>query len=322
MTALPETFLNRYQYDPLDRLVSDHSIQRFYNGNRLATQIQDNRIIGFLEHGAMPLAELKPEGEATLLAIDVNNTVIHSIKPGLIRHQLYCPFGHRPANNGLFSLLGFNGERPDCVTGHYLLGQGYRAYNPVLMRFNSPDNLSPFEKGGLNAYAYCENDPINYADPSGKAKLFLFSRRIFNQSDVSGALSRVKTSLGGVKKIKTAPNRTSTPRASNTPQINTRASHSPPRGRASPLKEPNTLVPVALEPIQAASSQRRTALAPIHNYASAGEWQVKLVPDQSQPAVNRSALQPIYNYAADDEWKIILAPDAIQNDARLIRIEV
>ncbi|MCO8161603.1 RHS repeat-associated core domain-containing protein [Pseudomonas sp. 21LCFQ010] len=62
---------------------------------------------------------------------------------------------------------GFNGELCDPLTGHYLLGNGYRAYNPVLMRFNSPDSLSPFGEGGLNAYAYCQADPVNRIDPNG-----------------------------------------------------------------------------------------------------------------------------------------------------------
>jgi RHS repeat-associated protein len=43
--------------------------------------------------------------------------------------------------------LGFNGEAHDPLTGHYLLGNGHRAYNPVLMRFNSPDTLSLFVPG-------------------------------------------------------------------------------------------------------------------------------------------------------------------------------
>ncbi|MGP5570349.1 RHS repeat-associated core domain-containing protein, partial [Pseudomonas helleri] len=50
---------------------------------------------------------------------------------------------------------------------HYLLGQGYREFNPVLMRFNSPDSWSPFGDGGINAYAYCDNDPLNKVDPTG-----------------------------------------------------------------------------------------------------------------------------------------------------------
>ncbi|MCQ9425345.1 RHS repeat-associated core domain-containing protein [Pseudomonas sp. LJDD11] len=67
---------------------------------------------------------------------------------------------------------GFNGELPDPLTGHYLLGHGYRADNPVLMRFNSPDSLSPFAEGGINAYAYCRGDPVNRCDPTGHADFF------------------------------------------------------------------------------------------------------------------------------------------------------
>lgn len=63
-------------------------------------------------------------------------------------------------------------------TGYYLLGQGYRAYSPVLMRFTSADSWSPFGRGGLNAYAYCLGDPVNAVDPSGHAPWIvkLFSR--------------------------------------------------------------------------------------------------------------------------------------------------
>lgn len=36
------------------------------------------------------------------------------------------------------------------------------------MRFNSPDSLSPFGRGGLNPYAYCLGDPVNFSDPTGR----------------------------------------------------------------------------------------------------------------------------------------------------------
>jgi len=78
----------------------------------------------------------------------------------------YSPFGNTPARSNTL-LPGFNGERLDPVSQTYHLGNGYRTYNPVLMRFNAPDSWSPFGAGGLNPYAYCEGDPINRADPSG-----------------------------------------------------------------------------------------------------------------------------------------------------------
>jgi hypothetical protein len=37
------------------------------------------------------------------------------------------------------------------------------------MRFTSPDSLSPFGLGGVNAYAYVLGDPVNLRDPSGYA---------------------------------------------------------------------------------------------------------------------------------------------------------
>ena len=45
-----------------------------------------------------------------------------------------------------------------------------RYYNPQWRRFISPDDtayLDPESVNGLNLYCYCNNDPINYADPSG-----------------------------------------------------------------------------------------------------------------------------------------------------------
>ncbi|WP_081263218.1 RHS repeat-associated core domain-containing protein [Pseudomonas putida] len=63
--------------------------------------------------------------------------------------------------------VGFNGELLECITGHYLLGNGYRAYSPLLMIFIQPDSWSPFGAGGLNPYCYCVGDPVNYRDPSG-----------------------------------------------------------------------------------------------------------------------------------------------------------
>jgi len=64
-------------------------------------------------------------------------------------------------------LLAFNGERRDPLSGAYHLGNGYRAYNPQLHRFNAPDSWSPFGAGGINPYIFCAGDPINRADPSG-----------------------------------------------------------------------------------------------------------------------------------------------------------
>ncbi|WP_409521262.1 MULTISPECIES: RHS repeat-associated core domain-containing protein [unclassified Pseudomonas] len=83
----------------------------------------------------------------------------------------YTAYGFSAPQQGLASSLGFNGERLNLPAAGYLLGNGYRLYNPQLMRFLTNDNLSPFGRGGLNAYAYCAGDPVNKIDPSGHAPL-------------------------------------------------------------------------------------------------------------------------------------------------------
>ncbi|EJN33569.1 RHS repeat-associated core domain protein-containing protein [Pseudomonas sp. GM78] len=177
MTSSPrETDLCHYHYDPLDRLIS-HALadtprrQSFYCKSRLATEIQGAMCLSIVQQGDQLLAQQQSEGNApdtTLLATDQQRSVLQMVKANHSPQPIaYSPYGHRSAGGGLLSLLCFNGERPDPVTGHYLLGNGYRAFNPVLMRFNSPDNWSPFGKGGLNAYAYCLGDPANRTDNDG-----------------------------------------------------------------------------------------------------------------------------------------------------------
>lgn len=65
------------------------------------------------------------------------------------------------------SVMGFNGERLEPISDTTHLGNGYRAYNPILMRLTCPDSMSPFGGGGVNVYAYCAGDPVNHADPTG-----------------------------------------------------------------------------------------------------------------------------------------------------------
>lgn len=79
----------------------------------------------------------------------------------------YSAYGFREANANM-PALGFTGQRLEKVTGCYPLGNGHRFYSPLLMRFIQADTLSPFSAGGINAYAYCQNDPINRHDPSGR----------------------------------------------------------------------------------------------------------------------------------------------------------
>ena len=51
-----------------------------------------------------------------------------------------------------------------------------RYYDPEIGRFISPDSIeyiTPSEIFGLNLYAYCYNDPVNYVDPTGQLPILL-----------------------------------------------------------------------------------------------------------------------------------------------------
>ncbi|PAV92922.1 hypothetical protein WR25_15519 [Diploscapter pachys] len=83
--------------------------------------------------------------------------------------HVYGPYGFEPPGDHA-ALLGYAGYLRDLEPGCYLLGNGHRLYDTRLMRFASPDALSPFGVGGRNAYAYCEGDPINHVDPVGRGR--------------------------------------------------------------------------------------------------------------------------------------------------------
>ena len=65
--------------------------------------------------------------------------------------------------------IRYRGYYFDAESGLYFLNARY--YNPAWRRFISPDDtsyLDPDTPSGLNLYAYCNNDPVNYSDPSGR----------------------------------------------------------------------------------------------------------------------------------------------------------
>ena len=60
------------------------------------------------------------------------------------------------------NIFKFTGEQYDQLTGQYYLKARY--YNPVIGRFTQMDT---YLGDGLNLYAYVQNNPVRYVDPSG-----------------------------------------------------------------------------------------------------------------------------------------------------------
>ena len=72
--------------------------------------------------------------------------------------------------------IRYRGYYLDIENNFYYLNSRY--YSPELRRFISPDDTAFLDSetpNGLHLYCYCNNDPVNYADPSGH---FLISSAI------------------------------------------------------------------------------------------------------------------------------------------------
>ena len=87
---------------------------------------------------------------------------------GSIRnHYRYSAFGETiTAEETVPNRLRYNGQMADGLTGLYYLRVRY--YNASLGRFTQEDVIY---NDGLNLYAYCNSNPVMYADPSGYASI-------------------------------------------------------------------------------------------------------------------------------------------------------
>ena len=161
----------------------------------------------------------------------------------------YTPYGFLQNDFPHQQLLGFNGELLERYSETYQLGNGYRLYSPVTMRFVAPDSWSPFGKGGVNTYAYCAGDPINNLDPDGHVYVVAQQWRrhaVILTSDaptpqtaqhLNQSLNRQRLQTGG-----NAQPQTQRPRANRNPLANGgRMPFEDPRNPSVPLSEVVTL---------------------------------------------------------------------------------
>jgi RHS repeat-associated protein len=108
-----------------------------------------------------------------------SSSVITDQDGQLVQHLEYLPFGKTQVSTGTDTVSHkFTGKELDASTGLYYYGARY--YDPEIGRFITPDTIvqAPYNPQTLNRYSYCNNNPINYVDPTGHGWWKKFWRKV------------------------------------------------------------------------------------------------------------------------------------------------
>lgn len=185
--------IRKYHYDSLNRqqevILPDGDFQRNrYDAEGLRAEMEENgrlcwflfhqgEIVGelgkgdvlrsryirghgveYIEQEQKQLEVLKDEQKSTVFLLDEDHELMGA--------YAYDGFGNLRTNYGnVDNRILYTGQQYDSLSGQYYLRARY--YSPQLGRFLQEDT---FHGDGLNLYAYCANNAVNYYDPSGYAK--------------------------------------------------------------------------------------------------------------------------------------------------------
>lgn len=124
-----------------------------YSGNIHPLYDYDGNLISYFSFGH------ETGGEKRLLMTDRAGSVRSEISAqGQVSHYLYDVFGLPLADSGKFAFAGKRFDSESC-----LYDFGFRDYCPEYARFSSVDPIHD----GLNWYAYCRGNPVEFYDMSG-----------------------------------------------------------------------------------------------------------------------------------------------------------
>ncbi|WP_421091180.1 RHS repeat domain-containing protein [Pseudochrobactrum sp. MP213Fo] len=179
------TTSTNYIYDAINRLRTQSTGQvdnKLYYRNGVLQAVEQytdgmpTKTYGWMRTAAGAMASFSSDTSVPpkFLITNKHSTILAATDGSQkIQCRQYTAFGDTQFE-GEDPALGFNGELFNPAIQSYQLGSGYRAYSPGLMQFTAPDSWSPFGKGGINPYAYCNGDPVNKIDPSGHSIHFWF----------------------------------------------------------------------------------------------------------------------------------------------------
>ena len=181
----------RYSYDAFNRTTQvetfDGNIQiNRYDAEGLRHEMEENgKLVQFIfnqdreviaEQDSLEITRYIRSSELIARNTDAVRTYYHYVsdemgstthivdEDGIIlNHYTYDAWGNlTDQEEAIPNRFKFTGQQLDPVTQQYYLRA--RFYNPVIARFTQEDT---YRGDGLNLYAYCQNNPVFYTDPSG-----------------------------------------------------------------------------------------------------------------------------------------------------------
>ena len=178
-TNTENTQINRYDAEGLRYEMEENGnlVQFIFNENKevIAEQEGDNitRLIRTSDLWAM---ESEPEKTWYHYAGDEQgSTIFITDKAGSVKNRYaYDAFGNTiESAEQIPNRYQYTGQQFDPITQQYYLRA--RFYNPAIARFTQEDE---YHGDGLNLYAYCANNPVDYYDPSGYCKKNVYATSI------------------------------------------------------------------------------------------------------------------------------------------------
>ena len=144
-------------------------VQFIFNENKeVIAEKEDGNITRLIRTSDLWAMESEPEKTWYHYASDEQeSTIFITDRQGKVKNRYaYDAFGNTvEAEEQISNRYQYTGQQFDPITQQYYLRARY--YNPAIARFTQEDE---YHWDGLNLYAYCANNPVDYYDPSGYYK--------------------------------------------------------------------------------------------------------------------------------------------------------